>query len=281
MEPIVPGYSIPLGKESSADVHSLKQLRAWISSRSEAYKAYLEELDVDHTFNTSRIAGIQYVSNTISYDLTEGFVQEGNGPNYFGGLYTLATCRHDIRGTTERTGGWNFDDHFEPVVGNTDLWLPKYPVLVVNSTGKVSDGHRSGRWIPSIAFVTHAFQTMEGYADHLLSEYNAETVSNRLTRAEDAPEKAIKHGDCHANYERATGGPPEGHPHHEGTESTCGCGSADAKLHSDNDDDHLKILSMEEFWLSFDKPVFENTSGGRGHGKIGSLELHQISEVQE
>lgn len=274
-------YSITSGQSSSADIRSLDQLQNWIKGRSEAYKTYLDEIYGDHTFDPAKIGGIQYVSKTLSYDLTEGFVQRGNGPNYFGGLYTLATCRHDIRGTTERTGGWNFDEHFESIGGNTDLWLPKYPVLVVNSTGKISDGHQRGRWVASIAFVTHAFRTMEGYADFLLSKYGGETVTHRLTRAEDAPEKAIEHGDCHANYRRVTGGPPDGHPHHEGTEKTCGCDPGDDKLHRDNDDDHLKVLSMEDFWLSFDEPVFENTIDGRGHGKIESWDLENITEVQK
>ena len=275
------GYRVTVGKSSSEGVQSLSQLREWINNRSEAYQTYLGEISADHTFDPSKIAGIQYVSGTLSYDPSEGFSQRGNGPNYFGGLYTLATCRHDIRGTAERAGGWDFDEHFSPVGGGTDLWLPKYPVLVVNSTGTTDNGHRKGRWVPSVAFVTHAFRTMEGYADHLRSEYSGQTVTHRLTRAEKATDEAIKHGDCHANNQGETGGPPKGHPHHEGIESTCGCGSGDAKLHPDNEKDHLKVLSMEDFWLSFDEPVFENTVGGRGHGKIESWEFENITEVQK
>ena len=268
--PIIPEY------EGKSLITSLEDLREWVDYRAVSYSSYLDEKGFEgHSFSTEEIGGIQYFSKSLGYDSEAGFYQSGNGPNYFGGLYSLATCRYDLRATEDMKYGKNFEEHFEFVSPEEDLWLPKYPVLIFNSTKKTTVNGQRNHWLASVAFVTHAFRTMSGYASFLIENFDGRSLTHRLTRTNDAPREAIKHGDCHANWNGKTGGPPENHPHHEGTESTCGCSDGEDRLHDDNADNHLKTLSINGYWHAFTEPVLYNK---HRTGKIDSWEFTGIEE---
>lgn len=270
-------YPIEPEFEGESLITSLSDLREWANNRADSYRSYLNENGYEnHSFSTDEIGGIQYFSASLGYDPEDGFYQSGNGPNYFGGLYSLATCRYDLRATEEMSYGKNFEEHFELVSPELDLWLPKYPVLIFNSTQKTTANEQHQHWLTSVSFVTHAFRTMEGYASYLLENFDGRCLTHRLTRANDAPQEAIKHGDCHADWSGKTGGPPEGHPHHKGSKSSCGCSVGDDRLHDDNADNHLKALSISGYWHTFSEPVLYNKYRT---GKIDKWEFKGIEEA--
>lgn len=280
-------YIINDHSSTSTEVSSIEGLKDWIRGRATEYREFLNQTEYDHAFDPDDIGGFLYTSSTLDYKAAEGYRQtgRGSGPNYFGKLYTLATCAWKKRATHDWKGGWNFDQHFTQVDDEKDLFLPDYPVIIINTVSKSSNGHRRGQWVPSIAFVTHAFRTVEGYASHLISNYSGRTVSHRLTRqdTDSRPKMAIQHGDCHADYSANVGGPPEGHSHHEGFISVCDSnGTREEEEHKDNWSNHLKALSMDGYYLVFEDSIFEKAKGGdRGGAKIKHWNLEEyITEVE-
>lgn len=277
-------YSICEKWNGEASIHSMKSLKRWIRSRATRYQEEVlpnSELLTGQFDPESDIGGFQYWSSTFSWSSQDGcFRQWGSGPSYFGGLYTLSTCAWPKRATNEYPeNGWGFDKHFTRVNEEYDLYQPQYPVVIFNS-GKCETDLGDDFWVTSVAFITHAFETMEGYAQYLLDNYEGEVVDHRLTLAENAPEHARKHGDCHADRTAATDGPPKSHDHHEGTTSGCDCHvTGEYERHKDNWNSHLKCLADEAFWHPFATPVFKAENR---HGKIRSwnFESKGITEVE-
>ena len=251
-------YSITTDFDPDADITEKSELREWAHHTAERYEQHLQNVEGDTSwFDSSKIDGVRYVADSLEYDSTAGaIVQNHTAPNYFGGLWSLATCKHHMRGHGKR--GFNFPNKFKVVDSERGLYRPTRPVFVFTYTSK--SGYRSERkqWLASVALVTHGFMSMSDYAKHLLEECPDKQSRYRLTRVEEAsrPPDALAHGDCHANADGDTGGPPQGHDHHSGTKNRCGCSSPIDELHKDNDKDHMRCISTTSFWYAWDTPRF-------------------------
>lgn len=282
-----PSYPISRDWKGSGRITSIETLKSWIEDRAVRYE--FEILPNDKLLTGSfdpegGIGGIKYLSKTFSWsEKAQGFEQSGSGPAYFGGLYTLATCAWHKRGTAEFSGKgptWRFDDHFNKVDDEYDLYQPMYPVVLFNS-GKCDTPYDpdGAYWVTSVTFVTHAFSSVEGYARFILDRFDGPALEHRLTHAEKTTKYNRNIGDCHADEDAITDGPPTDHDHHEGTSSGCGCSvGGDFEFHPDNWDTHLKCLSLEDFWYPFDVPVFRwSTRGCKIESwDFESMGLHEV-----
>jgi hypothetical protein len=258
-------YPITTDLNSEVQIATEAELEDWVDNAIERYQDYLRREEGDtEWFKPNTVDGAQYVSTSISYDSEQGrIVQDGSGPNYFGGMWSLATCKWSMRGHGSQ--GWDFPPKFKLVDEERGLYRPTRPVLIYTSTGTTSYNSQSERWLASVALVTHGFMDESDYARFLNEDCSDKQSSHRLTRvsAQDRPIEAVKHGDCHADRHGNTGGPPEGHDHHSGTVSSCGCGGSEDELHKDNEGDHMRCVSVDGFWYAWDVPRFQRASDGR------------------
>lgn len=278
------GYKIRSFRAITEDITNRQDLRTWVENRTKEYESYRRRSGIlSDQFDTQRVGGITYVSQTIELDSEGGFLQWGNAPNLHGGVYTLATCRHDLRGLSDRSPTWSFDEHFSRVSGREDIYEPNYPVLIFNSSSKSDYEGREEQYISNVAFVTHAFSSTEAYADFLLSRFTGQAISHRFTRVNDQsrPREALKYGDCHADLTGKVGPPPKGHPHHEESNTECGCSVTSRQtIHEDNRKDHLRVLALTRYWHAFEEPVFANDRGcDWGAWKVNSLDFEGLEEV--
>jgi hypothetical protein len=273
-------YPITTDFESDKSITTTDELKNWIDSQITAYREHLQrEEGGAEWFESGDIDGVQYVATSLKYDSQSGaLVQTGTAPNYFGGLWSLATCKHRMRGHGK--SGYNFPEKFKLVDEEQGLYRPTHPLLVYTATGKSGYNSERKQWLASVALVTHGFMTVSDYSRYLIDECSEAQSRYRLTRVpkEDRPSEALSHGDCHANREGITGGPPKGHDHHEQTGGSCGCGSSHDELTDDNAKDHMKCLSLGGFWYAWETPEFWRTAGGRD-GYIYSKIPDRIHEL--
>lgn len=251
-------YPITTDFDPDTDITTQRELREWVHDTAERYEQYLQNKEEDTSwFDSSKIDGVRYVAASLEYDSTEdAIVQNHTAPNYFGGLWSLATCKHKMRGHGK--GGFNFPDKFELVDPERGLYRPTRPVFVFTYTSKSGYASEQKQWLASVALVTHGFMSISDYAEYLLEECSNDQSRNRLTRVEETsrPPEALAHGDCHANAGGETGGPPQGHDHHKGTKDRCGCSSPVDEFHKDNRRDHMRCTSENSFWYAWDTPRF-------------------------
>jgi hypothetical protein len=228
----------------------------------------LEELIEDfaterETFDPSTVHGRIYTASSIDYDSDSSLVQTASSPSYWGGLWSLTCCKHDMR--QEHF----FNRYFKEI--NPGVLRPVEPLLIFTCAGK-TDSNRPDwseqrrRWLTSVALVTHAFQGMDDYGRFLLQQ-GEEVWKNRIsTQGSSEHEWARKYGDCHAITSggniAGVGTPYPEHDHVSGSGTTsCGCSSTvdpeyDHVYHEDNDRSLLKFVSVSEYWMSWSEPQF-------------------------
>ena len=264
-------YPIGIEYDELYTIGTHDDLKRWIEERSQDHRRRLKERDgIKPEFDIDSVGGLFLSQPTISYDQdTSEFRQAGTGPNFFGNTCSLATCRWMHRGHDTGNGGWNFEQFFTEHPSNSNRLLPKQPTLLIFAAGSQRLLGRSRRPVAGIAFVTDAFWTMEAYARFLTENGSERAINHRLTHNTKSKDhtKAVEFGDCHADRDAVVDEPPEGHDHHQGTESTCGCGGNKRVLpHRDTAADHVKCLSMPGYWHAYsDTPAFELVNiGDRG-----------------
>lgn len=200
----------PLATEPASAPKSLDELEAWLT-----------ENGAHATWD-----GKLYVASTIEWnDEANQFRQSGCSPNYYGGGWTLACCKHDMRSG-------------EPFrAAAVDLSIPTY-VFTLARKGPIA-----GQPLVSVARIDRTFETMEDYATFLRS-CGRTLRASRLTRCHrDDGLLGWRFGDCHANDDGDVGEPDPGHVHHW---------VEDWKR--DTNGEHL-ILFSEQFIL-WERPLF-------------------------
>lgn len=246
-------YSVDIDYSGTYDIESVDELIQWVSNRSTDYQEHLEKEPASIEFNPNDIGGLFTVQTSLKFVEEEGvFKQRGTAPNYFGDTWSFATCRWMHRGHDAGSGGWNFDQFFTEDPDDDDRLYPHQPTLFINATGSQHLHGRSRRPIVSVAFITHGFWTVDAYTEYLTNNCSERAISHRLTHDTDSRkhEWAIEFGDCHADSRGNVDEPPEGHDHHSGTESACGCETHLAP-HKDTATDHIKCLSLPGYWHAF------------------------------
>lgn len=259
-------YPITVDYDSESQIDSVEELIEWVYRRADDYRSKLSDKNIDWIdFDPDAIGGLFTVQTSVSFQEVDGFfTQAGTAPNYFGNTWSFATCRWMHRGHDEGNGGWNFDQFFSESPQESDILRPHQPTLVITAANSQHLLGRSRRPIASVAFVTHGFWTVEAYADYLIENCNERATGYRLTHDTESEyhTEAISFGDCHSDRNGYVDEPPEGHDHHAGTESACGCGPSLAP-HKDTASDHIKCVSLPSFWHAFaDQPKLEATNWG-------------------
>jgi len=219
-------------------------------------------------FDTSPVNGRIYPADSIDYRNDSGLVQGGSSPSYWGGLWSLACCKHKMRQE-------HFFDYFEEVEPGV-LW-PTQPFFLFTCAGKMNSDTPDWaadrrRWVTSVALVTHAFRGMDDYGRFLLEQDEA-AWKDRVATQESSEDTAWarKKGDCHAviNDGEVVGVdspyPEHDHVSSSGT-SSCGCSTTvnpeyDHVYHEDNDRSILKFASTSDYWMSWSEPQFYWTVG--------------------
>lgn len=245
---------------------NLEDLRRWMES---CIKAYDEE---GPGFEDTNPHGRIYIARTIQYQSGTGLAQTGSAPNFFGGLWSLATCKKDMRRAK------SFQKLFQET-DDTGVRRPKRPVFIFacssrNAKYDKPDGTESYRnWLASASMVTHGFDQMEDYGRYLLESREGPAKANRLTHASNRPEVAEDRGDCHVDEEGHGHYPPSNHQHGDGeVEATCDCNgqpsSRNPDDHIDNSDAHIKCVAESGYWLGWTEPRFApipEKKPNRGH----------------
>ena len=204
--------------------------------------------------------GRVYIARTIQYQSDTGLAQTGSAPNFFGGLWSLATCKRGMRRSN------SFQKLFR-APDNEGVRRPKHPVFVLACGSRSSahdkpewaDSHRN--WLASAAMVTHGFDRMEDYGRYLLETQVGPAKVKRLTHSSDRPGIAEDRGDCHVDETGQVHYPPANHQHGDGeVKATCGCtgqsSGRDPDNHIDNSDAHIKCVAESEYWLGWTEPKF-------------------------
>lgn len=249
----------PIGTEHAAQdaisaIDSIRYLRKWIDDRIDAYRSEFGP------FHNESPAGRGYVARTIRYHEDHGLVQCGSAPSYFGGLWSLATCKKPMRGEPTGDSSFNpnhpFRKYFMPASEGSGF-RPRRPVLVFTFSSRAKSydpiGSEYGNALASVAIVTHGFESMGKYGAFLQNEFDGATVDYRLSHGDN--EIARNRGDCHVNPE--TGEvryPPDDHQHGK-ADAACGCGhNPAAEDHVDNSTHHVKCVSLPGYWIAWQDP---------------------------
>ncbi len=174
--------------------------------------------------------GKLYVAKSIEWNGKE-FRQGGCSPNYQAGWWTLACCKHDMRGSA------SFRE-----IADSDT-----PIFVFTLARKCP--LFGGQPLVSVAKVSKYFRTMKEYADFLLKTQDERLISSRFTghRRNDG-QLGWRFGDCHANLNGKKWKPIIGHVHREDKK--------DATWEGDCQGDHLILLSKHTDFLLWGKPTF-------------------------
>jgi hypothetical protein len=178
------------------------------------------------------------------------FRQSGCSPNYQADYWSLAFCKHAMRGAA---------------IFRRRLEEEAVPLFVFTVAGRNGQAFQA---LVSIAKVTIYFRTMEEYAMFVCETGQERLLSSRLTRVriEDGL-LGWRFGDCHADRRARVGPPLRGHVH----------GGEEEWWQRDNDGTHL-ILFAEEYLL-WKEPRFvtRQTVTQRGYGlKVTAENLGQI-----
>lgn len=214
-------------------------------------------------FDPSLVHGRIYTASSINYDTDSNLVQTASSPSYWGGLWSLTCCKHDMRQKHF------FNRCFEEA--ESGVLRPTEPLLIFTCAGKTGSDkpswseHRR-RWLTSVALVTHAFRGMDDYGRFLLAQ-GEDTWKDRISTQDVSKlDWARRYGDCHAIVEdkdvTGVGAPAPEHDHASSSGvNSGGCTSTvdpeyDHVFHDDNDRHHLKLASVSEYWLSWSEPQF-------------------------
>jgi hypothetical protein len=258
-------YSVGSSPTEPTDMESISDLRYWMGRCIERYEDQVGEFEspVPH--------GRVYIARTIRYRSGEGLVQTGSAPSFFGGLWSLATCKKGMRGEPEGSNSPNPNHPFQRLFHDPDengVRRPKRPVFILPSSSRSQSGNdkRTGadshrNWLTSVAMVTHGFDRMKDYGRYLRSAHDGEAVANRLTHVSDRTKIAEKRGDCHIDDDGNVRYPPGNHQHGDDSgESKCRCdtisGGPDPYDHVDNSENHVKCVSESDYWLGWTEPTF-------------------------
>lgn len=246
----------------ASEVQQVGRLREWMEDCIEKYE------DKNTQFDSSTPRGRVYVAETIQYNSDIGLTQTGSAPSFFGGLWSLATCKKGMRGEPVRSDSANPDHPFQKLFREPDesgVRHPKYPVFVLTCASRDSaydkpDNANSNRnWLASAAMVTHGFDRMEDYGQYLRRTHEGDAVKHRLTHASDRTPLAENRGDCHVDDTGVVQYPAPNHQHGDGeVEAKCGCGSKHSRQpedHVDNSEDHVKCVSEPGYWLGWTEPL--------------------------
>lgn len=222
------------------------------------------ELD---SFEKSPVNGRIYPASSINYTQDNGHVQTASSPAYWGGIWSLACCKHDMRQE-------HFFDYFEE--HESGVLRPTQPLFIFTTAGKGGSEQPEGaetnhRWLVSVAMVTHAFRDMEDYGQFLLDHEESAWKPRISTDPDNESTWARKYGDCHAVIEdREAIGTDAPYPEHDhvsdsGT-SACGCSETvnreyDHVYHEDLDPKRLKFVSTSPYWVSWNEPTLYWTVG--------------------
>jgi hypothetical protein len=252
-------YAVGMGHNQPAvvdDVESVENLRGWMQKCIETYGKN------GGSFEDTTPRGRVYIAETIQYQAQRGLAQTGSAPNFFEGIWSLATCKKSMRRAS------SFQQLFE-APDDDGIRRPKYPVFIFacSSRNKAHDrpkGAESNRnWLASVAMVTHGFDRMEDYGRYLLETQDGSTVTKRLTHTSGRPEVAANRGDCHVDEEGQIHYPPNSHQHGE-SESNCSCSGQSANRapdeHIDNSEGHIKCVAEPGYWLGWTEPKFALTA---------------------
>lgn len=282
----------PAREAQPATVPKLKQ---WMRDRISRYNRFAS----GGTLNPDQLKGKIYTASSLKWRHDNTIEQTGNAPNYFDGLWTLATCKHYMRSRS------TFQNWFSEEGGG--VFRPTKPLFVYTVAEKANHEHTNGRnAVASIAMVTHGFETVEAYARFLKENGPKEAFTNRRTRrddseaVEDIPRHAQQVGDCHVTSSCEVGRPTGNHQHVSETGENCRCGDP---RHSKNDTkrgecpksddrplwkrdietDHVKCLSMPGYWTTWQNPAFVATPPNSDHvGQSSSgHNIHSFSTVQK
>ncbi|QSG02796.1 hypothetical protein [Natranaeroarchaeum sulfidigenes] len=219
-------------------------------------------------FKSEPVHGRIYPADSIDYTEQSGLTQTGSSPSYWGGLWSLTCCKHDMRQE-------HFFDYFEE--REAGVLRPTEPLFIFTCAGKMGSDRpkwadTKRRWLSSVALVTHAFRGMDDYGEFLLDRREEIWRPRISTQSGEKSNKwAIEHGDCHAiigdNEVEEVGSPFPDHDHvsTSGT-SSCGCSETidpdhDHTYHDDNDPSSLKFVSTPGYWISWSEPEFYWTVG--------------------
>ena len=239
----------------------------------------VENLDREvDSFKKFPVNGRIYPASSINYTRKRGHVQTASSPAYWGGLWSLTCCKHDMRRE-------HYFDYFEE--HDSGVLRPTQPLFIFTSAGKVGSeqpewAETKRRWLVSIALVTHAFRDMEDYGRFLLDRKESVWKPRISTDPDDDSAWARKYGDCHAVVKNGeivgTDAPYPEHDHVSSSGITsCGCSETVNReyghvYHKDIDPNRLKFVSTSEYWLSWNEPVFywivgngpDRYGGGKG-----------------
>lgn len=241
------------------------------------------------SFADSPVHGRIYPASSIDYIQGRGLTQSGSSPSYWGGIWSLTCCKHDMRQE-------HFFDYFEE--RETGVLRPTEPLIVFTCAGKVGSDRpewadTERRWLTSVALVTHAFRGMDDYGEFLLQHEEEAWRSRISTQTEgQSTDWANEHGDCHAVVQEGevtgVGSPPLDHDHvsNSGT-SECGCHVTidpehDHMYQDDNSPSNLKFVSAPGYWISWSEPEFYWTVGnsrnrfGGGKNKLAYTRSEQL-----
>jgi hypothetical protein len=258
-------YSPGTSPSDASDVRSISELEKWMTDCIERYEEEVME------FESVEPRGRIYIARTIRYRSDSGLVQTGSAPCFFGGLWSLATCKKGMRGEPEGDDSPNPNHAFQRLFHEPDsdgVRRPKHPVFILPCSSRNQDlndrrpdvdSHRN--WLSSIAMVTHGFDRMEDYGRYLRQTHDGEAVDNRLTHAADRTPIAENRGDCHADRRGNVRYPPDAHQHGDrSSTSECGCGTLsnghNPYDHVDNSGHHVKCVSEPGYWLGWSEPNF-------------------------
>jgi hypothetical protein len=253
----------PTEPVAAEEVRQLSDLREWMQDCIDRYESEMAGFDSDEPQCRT------YVAQTIQYQSGTGLAQTGSAPNFFGGVWSLATCKKGMRGEPVRSATANLDHPFQKLFGEPDedgVRRPKYPVFILTCASRNSghdkpewaDAHRN--WLASAAMVTHGFDEMADYGRFLRRTFSGEAVRHRLTHASDRTPLAENRGDCHVDDSDNVQYPPAGHQHGDGkVDAKCGCANSTGPQpedHIDNSPNHVKCVSEPGFWLGWTNPQF-------------------------
>lgn len=247
-------FDYPLGGCSSVEhgVSSVEELTEWMRDCIDRYESSFREFPEE-----TKPGGRAYTAKSLKYHDELGLIQTGSAPNYFDNIFTLSTCRKDMRGEPDAGSNPNPDHPFRALFEERQdgILIPQRPVFILNFSSKKQEYDKvrelNERYLTNASLITHGFLKMSDYATFLISNYAGDRVRKRLTHGGDPV--AEDRGDCHADREGNVRYPPNGHQHGDG-EQACGCNTRSSTDHIDNSPHHVKCLSHEQFWISWEHP---------------------------
>jgi len=249
------------------DISDLSTLKTWMNSAIAEYQREFEQ------FTSQDIKGRIYVADSIRYHESTGLTQTGSAPGYFGGVWSLSTCKKQMRGEppagSDPNPSHNFRQLFEEAEDGPGV-IPKQPVFILTCASGAEKrdlppwADSSRNWLANVSLVTRGFYGMDEYHQYLKNNHRGPAYDYRITGRSDAPLIAQKRGDCHTDKNDRVCFPPDPHDHdHENAGEYTGDGcvtteaqSPDPEDYIDNSRSHVKCLSERGYWLGWSHPQF-------------------------